>query len=82
MNLRRRIGEQLKKRPGEIEMTLTEMDADLAKYDDFEQLSNRVPYWERRFHLGASKRTETEREAFDALIAKHANRALGVMRAG
>lgn len=63
-------------------MTLNEMDADLAKYDDFEQLSNRVPYWERRFHLGTARRTEAEIEAFDALVSKHANRALGVFRAG
>lgn len=63
-------------------MTLAEMDADLSKYDDFEQLSERVSYWGRRFKLGTKDRTDDEHEAYDALVSKHARRTLGVMRAG
>lgn len=59
-------------------MKLEQMDADLSRYDDFEQLSNRVPYWERRLKLT----TDADREAFDALVAEHGKRVLGVMRAG
>lgn len=61
-------------------MTLNDMDADLAKYDDFEQLSNRVPYWERRFKLTNPK--EIEWSDFEGIVAKHSHRVLGVMRAG
>ena len=61
-------------------MTLTDMDADLAKYDDFEQLSNRVPYWERRFKL--TKPEEHQWSDFEGIISKHSHRVLGVMRAG
>lgn len=61
-------------------MTLNEMDADLAKYDDFEQLSNRVPYWERRFKL--TNPDEQGWREFEATVGKHSFRALGVMRAG
>lgn len=61
-------------------MTLDEMDKDLERFDDFEQLSNRIPYWERRFNL--TKPTAEDHEAFDDLVAKHGKRALGVLRAG
>jgi hypothetical protein len=59
-------------------MTADEMDKDLERFTDFEQVSNRVPYWERRLKLTK----DADREAFDAIVAKHANRVLGVMRAG
>lgn len=61
-------------------MTLNEMDADLSKYDDFEQLSNRVQYWERRFKL--TDPDERGWSKFEATVGQHARRALGVMRAG
>lgn len=61
-------------------MTLSEMDKDLEQFDDFEQLSNRVPYWERRFNL--TKPSQEDNAEFDRIVAKHSMRALGVMRAG
>lgn len=56
------------------------MDADLAKYTDFQRLSDRVGYWNRRFAL--THHTDEEAERFDAIVAKHSNRVLGVLRAG
>lgn len=59
-------------------MNLSEMDKDLSRYDDFEQLSNRVPYWERRLKLTK----DVDRESFDNLVGEHSRRVLGVFRAG
>lgn len=61
-------------------MTTDDMDADLSKYSDFEQLSNRVSYWRRR--LGLTEDRDQMAEAFDAVVAKHSRRVLGVLRAG
>lgn len=59
-------------------MTLDQMNQDLAKYDDFEQLSDRVSYWRRR--LGKYSRREEMTEDFDTVVAKHSNRVLRVFR--
>lgn len=61
-------------------MTLSEMDKDLAKYTDFQKLSDRVGYWNRRFALTAHDDEEAQR--FNEVVAKHSRRALAVMRAG
>lgn len=61
-------------------MTLDQMNEDLKRFDDFEQMSDRVGYWSRRFRL--SKPTEKQDEEFDAIVSVHAQRVLGVMRAG
>jgi len=61
-------------------MTLDQMDADLARHDDFEQVSNRVGYWSRRFAL--TKPTQDQTDEFDSIVAKHSKRALAVLRAG
>ena len=61
-------------------MTIDEMDKDLARFTDFEQLSDRVSYCSRRLAL-SSKREEMT-EPFDDVVAKHAQRVLGVLRAG
>lgn len=56
------------------------MDADLAKYTDFQRLSDRVGYWTRRFAL--TPKSDAETDQFNAVVSKHSNRVLGVMRAG
>jgi hypothetical protein len=61
-------------------MTLDQMNADLARYSDFEQLSDRVGYWSRRFAL--TKPTQAHTDTFDGIVAKHSMRALSVLRAG
>ncbi len=61
-------------------MTLSEMDKDLERFTDFDQLSKQLPYWERRFKL--TKPKDEEWSDFEGVIAKHSHRVLGVMRAG
>lgn len=61
-------------------MKTAEMDADLATYTDFEKCSERVSYWRRR--LALSPKREELTEEFDRIVAAHAQRTLGVMRAG
>lgn len=61
-------------------MQITDMDADLKRFTDFEQLSDRVSYWRRR--LAASSRKEAMTEEFDTIVSKHSLRVLGVLRAG
>lgn len=61
-------------------MTTAEMDKDLSTYTDFQKLSERVGYWNRRFALTAHDDDEVQR--FDEIVAKHRTRVLSVMRAG
>lgn len=61
-------------------MTTAEMDKDLSTYTDFQKLSERVGYWNRRFALTAHDDDEVQR--FDEVVAKHRTRVLSVMRAG
>lgn len=61
-------------------MTTDQMDQDLAAYKSFDALSERVSYWRRR--LGITTDREKITEDFDAVVAKHSQRVLGVLRAG
>lgn len=61
-------------------MTLDQMNEDLKRFTDFEQMSDRVGYWSRRFRL--TKPTQQQDEEFDAIVSKHSQRVLGVLRAG
>lgn len=61
-------------------MTTDEMDQDLKRYTDFEQLSNRVGYWRRR--LGLLDKRDDLTEEFDRVVHLHSVRVLGVLRAG
>ena len=61
-------------------MTFSEMDKDLATYTDFQNLSERVGCWNRRFALTAYDDEEAQR--FNEVVAKHSQRVLAVMRAG
>lgn len=61
-------------------MTLSEMDKDLERFTDFEQVSERVVYWERRFNL--SKPKPIEWSDFEGVVSKHSHRVLGIMRVG
>ena len=56
------------------------MDKDLERFTDFEQVSERVAYWERRFNL--SKPKPIEWPDFEGIVSKHSHRVLGIMRAG
>lgn len=64
--------------PRHNSMNIYQMDEDLKRFTDFEQLSNRVVYWERRLKFT----TDADRNAFYDVVAKHSRRALGVLRAG
>ncbi|OAM84202.1 hypothetical protein [Devosia elaeis] len=61
-------------------MTLPDMDKDLSAYTDFQKLSDRVVYWERRFALTNPDAEDEVR--FKEIAAKHSTRVLSVMRAG
>jgi hypothetical protein len=61
-------------------MTTDQMDEDLAACKSFDALSERVNYWRRRLSNTAGRDTITE--DFDAVVAKHSQRVLGVLRAG
>lgn len=57
---------------------IDKMDKDLLRFSNFDNMSSRVAYWERRFAL-----TEDRDEAgFKDTIAKHSSRVLNLMRAG
>lgn len=61
-------------------MKTEEMDKDLTRYDDFEQLSERVNYWRRR--LAVTKPNDDTASQFDEIVGKHSRRVLSVLRAG
>jgi LmbE family N-acetylglucosaminyl deacetylase len=60
-------------------MTLSEMDKDLSRFTEFQKLSERVGYWQRRWALIPHDDDESER--FDGVVAKHSKRVLAVLRA-
>lgn len=61
-------------------MTTDEMNQDLKRFTDFEQVSNQVSYWRRRLALSADREAMTEE--FDRVVHEHSMRALSVLRAG
>jgi hypothetical protein len=61
-------------------MTTAEMDKDLSTYTDFQKLSDRVGYWNRRFALTAHDDEDAER--FNEVVAKHSQRVFAILRAG
>lgn len=61
-------------------MTLPDMDKDLSTYTDFQKISDRIGYWDRRFALTGY--TEEEDQRFHEIVAKHRIRVLSVLRAG
>lgn len=61
-------------------MTTDDMDQDLKRFSDFEQLSDRVNYWRRRFAL--TKPTIEDVARFDEVVGHHSRRVLSVLRAG
>lgn len=61
-------------------MTLPDMDKDLSTYTDFQKLSDRVGYWNRRFAL--TKHDEEDELRFKELVAKHSQRVISILRAG
>lgn len=61
-------------------MKPTEMDADLAKITEPEQMGRRLSYWETRLRLSRPS-VETIKEAGE-VAKKHAQRVAKVMGAG
>lgn len=61
-------------------MTLSEMDKDLSSITDFDKLSDRVGYWNRRLALRAH--TDAEAKAFEEVVGKHSRRVMSLLRAG
>lgn len=70
----------VKSQPPIYSMTTEDMDKDLERFTDFEQMSERVSYWSRRFAL--TKPTDAQSREFDDVVSKHSLRALGILRAG
>jgi len=56
------------------------MDRDLSRITDFDKLSDRVGYWNRRLALRAH--TDAEARAFEEVVGKHSRRVMSLLRAG
>jgi hypothetical protein len=61
-------------------MKPAQMDADLAKITDPQQMSYRLGYWETR--KGISKLTPDEKVACEQIAIRHASRVARVVRFG